>query len=174
MIQRWMVTVKEKMGSAPFRRLLVVLGLVGMVLIGLSEWRPQKDTAASANTVTVTTESLEKALEERITAMLGTVQGVGGCRVMVTLENSVQQVYATEASHSTADSGSHSNERVLTVDTDTGPIGLPITQIQPTVRGVAVACDGGDDPTVNRQVTELVATVCHISSQRVCVVDIAK
>lgn len=150
---------------------LVVIGFIGILLIGLSEWFPRKaeDSGLASDGVPVTAQALESALEERITSLLSQVQGVGNCRVMVTLENGVQQVYATEESHSTATDTSSGSQRVLTVDTADGPVGLAVTEIQPVVRGVAVVCAGGADPEINRQVTELIATAFNISSRRVCV-----
>ena len=77
-----------------------------------------------------------------------------------------QAVYAAN----TVTSADTATENYLTVDTETGPVGLLLTRIQPTVKGVAVVCDGGDDPTVCARVTQVVATAFHISDRRVCVV----
>ena len=56
------------------------------------------------------------------------------------------------------------------MDTDTGPVGLLITRIQPTVKGVAVVCDGGGNAAVQQRVMQVVTTAFHISERRVCVV----
>ena len=47
---------------------------------------------------------------------------------------------------------------------------LPTTTVEPKVRGVAVVCQGADDPLVATRVTEAVTTALGISSNRVCVV----
>ncbi len=158
------------------KKWLIWLGVAGIALLGLSEWLPsarrQPETASAA---AVTPGQIEQALEQRLTALLEQVEGVGTCRVMVTLESDVQAVYAADSSTSaaTAADGAASQaatETFLTVQTDTGPVGLRLTEIQPTVRGVAVACDGGDDPAVREQVAGLVTTALHLSSRRVYVV----
>ena len=62
------------------------------------------------------------------------------------------------------------SESYLTVDTDTGPVGLLLTHVQPTVKGVAVVCDGGGNAAVQQRVIQVVSTAFHISERRVCVV----
>lgn len=146
-------------------RWLTLLGLAGILLVGLSEWLSPGQTTPADEPTAVSAAALETALEERITALLARVQGVGDCRVMVTLEQGVQQVYATDTSLTSAGS----SEQTLTVATDTGPVGLLLTEVQPVVKGVAVVCAGGGDPAVCEQVTGLIATVFNISSRRVCV-----
>lgn len=158
------------------KKWLIWLGVAGIALIALSEVLPsaagrQDKTAA----VTLTARQVEQALETRMTALLQQVKGVGSCRVMVTLENDVQTVYAASSSSSSVSGADGSasqsaTENLLTVQTGEGPVGLRLTEIQPSVRGVAVVCDGGDNPAVCEQVTALITTAFHISERRVCVV----
>lgn len=154
-------------------RLLVIVGVVGVLLIALSEWLPdrKKDTE-STTAVTVTANQVEQALEQRITEVLSAVAGVGRCQVMVTLENGEQAVYAADTTRSAAtDGGESSSESYLAVDTAAGPVGLLLTRIQPTVRGVVVVCAGADDPAVCQRVQSVITTAFHISERRVCVVQ---
>lgn len=164
-------------GSDNRRRWLLLLGLAGIALIALTELLPsspaKKENTSAGETVTA--RAVEQALEQRITALLTAVDGVGDCRVMVTLENGVQWLYAADSTSSSADSADGSasrsdSDKTLFVQTDQGPVGLLITEIQPSVKGVAVVCAGGDDPAVCERVTRLVTTAFHISSRRVCVV----
>ena len=157
-------------GDGKTRRWLIAAGVIGILLIGLSEWIPGRRRAgASGETGTVLTAAqVEQALEERITAIISRVDGIGECRVMVTLENGVRFVYA--ADETVSDGGSIASRSILSVQTDTGPVGLPVTEICPTVRGVAVVCAGGDDPGVRERVTSLITAAFNISSRRVSVV----
>ena len=156
-------------------RLLLWLGVAGIALITLTEWLPQKESDLSPITVTavaeVTASQVEAALERRIGELLSAVEGVGRCRVLVTLESDTRSVYAADTVLSnSADGGSSSSETYLAVDTDSGPVGLLLTRVQPTVKGVAVVCQGGGDPAVCQRVQDVVSTAFHISERRVCVV----
>ena len=155
-----MQSLREWFGSGNRLRWLLVIGLVGMLLIGLSEWVGTAPKEEPGDCV-VSVQQVEEALEQRLTALLSRVDGVGDCYVMVTLEQGVQQVYASERS-----SGS---ESVLTVSTDSGPVGLLITEIQPIIKGVVVVCDGAEDEEVRERVTAAVATAFNLSSRRVYV-----
>ena len=111
---------------------------------------------------------VEQALEKRITALLREVEGVGSCRVMVTLESGTQMVYAADTvSSAGADGAASLSESYLTVDTDTGPVGLLLTRIQPTVKGVAVVCDGGGSVTVQNELTSLLSAALSLPSTRI-------
>ncbi len=74
-------------------RLLVVLGIVGMSLIMLSSIIP---TGAKNNPSVGSSDQFSQEyvtqLEERMTNLVGQVQGVGRCEVMVTAETGVECV----------------------------------------------------------------------------------
>lgn len=157
-IKRWFADSRSR------RIALVAVGLVGIALIGLSEWLPKKTATETAQTVTA--NEAEAALEKRLTELLSRVDGVGACKVMVTLENGVRHLYATDRT-----SGENSAaESTLTVDTDDGPRGLLITDLQPSVRGVVVVCDGGGSEAVQKRVKSLIGAAFEISAHKICVV----
>ena len=151
-------------------RILLWMGIVGILLIGMSELFPSCSRQKTA-TVNLTADQVEQALEKRIADLLRQVEGVGACRVMVTLESDSRTVYAADTVSATgADGATSLSEEYLKVDTDDGPVGLLITHLQPTVKGVAVVCDGGGNPAVQQRVIQVVSTAFHISERRVCVV----
>lgn len=152
-------------------RLLIALGVAGMLLIGLSEWLPHRPVSEADTPDSVTAAQVEQALEQRIADLLGSVAGVGRCQVMVTLESGEQAVYAADTIHSVTEGGESGSESYLTVDTSDGPVGLLLTRIQPTIRGVVVVCSGGEDPAVCQRVQSVITTAFHISERRVCVVQ---
>ena len=165
-LKRWQSWSKDKVV-----RYLLWIGLAGIFLIALSEIFPREKGTDTADPVTVSGTQVEAALEQRITALLRQVEGVGSCRVMVTLESGSRAVYAADTVSATGADGSASlSESYLKVETDTGLVGLLLTHVQPTVKGVAVVCDGGGNAAVQQRVIQVVSTAFHISERRVCVV----
>lgn len=157
-----------------------LLGAVGILCICLSEWLPSKKKTET-ETLSVTAEEYCDRIEARLSKLLGEMQGVGTCRVYVTLESGVEYVYAT-AQKENADYVKDSNQNgekvseredteqdVILIDGEDGKKGLLLTEIQPTVKGVVVVCDGGDKNEVVERVTAAVTTALNISSRRVCV-----
>ena len=153
-------------------RNLLVVGLAGILLIAVSGLTPRRKQTTDSVAVTLAESQVEQALEQRITTLLREVEGVGSCRVMVTLECGEQMVYAAHTvSAEEADGSASFNETYLMVETSAGPAGLLITRLQPLVKGVAVVCDGGGNDTVRQRVIQVVSTAFHISERRVCVVQ---
>lgn len=104
------------------------------------------------------TENLEKKIEK----FLLNVDGINKVEVIVTLDTSSEQVYAQN----------QSNYDFITIDSKNGESPVNITEIYPTVRGVAVACTNGSNPTVKMEVTKLISSYLGISSNRIEIVEI--
>lgn len=161
-------------------KLAVVLGLVGMVLIMLSEWLPERSKSAETPAVK-TTEDYRFETENSLKALLQGMEGVGECSVYVTFESGVEYVYAREQTENSdysenKNDGSeqvsqkaNTQESIILVDGSDGKTGLLLTEIQPQVKGVVVVCRGGGDAAVAERVTQAVTTALNISSHRVCV-----
>ena len=163
--------------------LTVALGLLGMLLIlGSALWPggraspdPVGDDAA---------EVYIQKTEQRLSQLLGQVEGVGQVQVMVTLEQESERVYAKEEKQNTDKSMNYNGENPVKVEergtseakyilveaSAGGKQPLLLSVRQPKVRGVIVVCQGGKDPVVQQQVTEVVTTALDISAGRVCVI----
>ncbi len=173
MFKRAAAFIKSKSGV----RLIVLLGVLGLVLIVLSDVIPKRKNVAP-EAAAQTTEEYTAALEERLTSLVERIDGVGRCRVMVTLENGVKYVYASEEKtgrdHKTQgdieSQADDSETSVILVQTDDGYEGLLVTELEPTVKGVVVVCEGGGDPTVQTRVKEALTAVLNVTEKRVCVV----
>ncbi|HOB36530.1 MAG TPA: stage III sporulation protein AG [Candidatus Avimonas sp.] len=161
---------------------VVAIGLIGMLLIFLSTLFPGRDKPVEKGLkASMTAEEFVSKTEKKLSQIIRSIEGAGECRVMVTLENGVEYVYAREQDINTDrkedDSGKSERdgkrESIIIVDTENGRQGLLVTEIQPTVKGVVVVCQGGDDPVVQERIASLVTTALNISSKRVCVTKLS-
>ena len=160
------------------RKIIMAAGIIGIALIVLSEFWPKQTAKTAAGT---SADEYVQQTEQRLAEIVGSIEGAGECRVMVTLENGVEYVYAKEEksnSDRVEDTGGDSTKlsqrddtehSIIVVDTDNGRQGLLVTEIQPTVKGVVVVCQGGDQPQVQERIVQAVTTALNISTQRVCV-----
>ncbi len=173
-----------------YRKIIVIAGIAGILLILLSGSLKSCDTSQSSqpqsasSQAAVTADQYTKALETDLTGIISQISGVGNAKVLVTLDQTAKSVYATEEKQSRqqtsekADSQNgkseedYSNETnyLLIKNSDGSEQALRVTEIQPLVKGVVVVCDGGDDPKVQQSVTDAVTTALHITSVRVCVI----
>jgi len=154
---------------------ILVMAVVGVALVVLSAMPGRTQKPAPADETLAYTQALESRLED----MVSSVQGAGQSKVMVTLEHTVEYVYANEekvnSDRSQSDSGDvssrdDSQKTVVTVDAQDGKQGLLVTEIQPTVRGVVIACEGAADEQVAQCVAQAVKTALNITDKRVCVI----
>ena len=145
--------------------LLVALGLTGMALLCLSEWLPSGDTkqepVCDAAAALVGEEEFVCALETRLSETLSSMDGVGRCKVMVTLATGERTVYAQDTEQS--------GEEMRTEHVVLGQQALVEGTRAPDVQGVAVVCDGGDNAAVQYAVTQTVAALTGIGTNRITV-----
>lgn len=182
--ETWLSRLKTLSTDGKARKWIIAAGLLGMALIFLSEFWPSSTQTSSAGK-TLTSEEFVQKLEQRLTEVVGNIDGAGQNRVMVTLENGVQYVYATEqktGSNRVEDTGDSSNrlsqqddseESVIVVDAEDGRKGLLVTELEPIVKGVVVVCEGGDQEDVQQRVSQAVTTALNITSKRVYVTKLS-
>ncbi len=163
---------------------LWIFGLVGILLIGLSSIMggSSSDTPQTTLSGEEDTIAYAKALEQRLEGMVGSIYGVGECRVMVTMEQGTEYIYATQEKNTVDASQTSENSRYSTgsrssdeetyimVSTDGGQQPVLLTALAPKVKGVVVVCEGGGDSGVCQTVRTALATLLNISSNRICVV----
>ena len=75
----------------------IAIGLAAVCLIAVSEWLPSSKVTNATSSVDVRTYA--EQLELQLTSMVESMEGAGNCRVMVTLENGVEYIYANEQSN---------------------------------------------------------------------------
>ena len=170
-----------------YRKAILILGILGIALIFFSGFFKGGDSAGASNTVQVPQESSEEyagRLETKLADIIQGISGAGQTSVMVTLENGTQYIYAKEEKKSTqstqdqtADATTRSQQNdssetkyILVKDADGTQKALAVTEVQPTVKGVVVVCEGGGNPAVQQNVIDAVTTALNISSARVCVI----
>ena len=173
-------TIRQWMQGGKGIKWAVILGVLGMLLILLSEWWPAKG-APSEPAAAKTVDDYRLAMESDLQQLLQSMEGVGTCRVYVTLESGVEYVYAKEqrensdykedkvAEGEKVSKSADTQENIILIDGSDGKTGLLLTEIQPQVKGVVVVCSGADTAAVSERVTQAVVTALNISSRRVCV-----
>lgn len=162
----------------------VIIGFIGIGLLAVSEWIPSdgKDTK-NEETKILSEYTYAEEIEKKLCETISSISGAGRTKVMVTLENGVESVYAKdekyeEEKNNSANGGESENNRTrdeqeyILLDNDSG--GLVIKVIQPKIRGVAIVCEGGDSAYVQQRITEAVTAVLDINSSRISITKMAE
>ena len=166
---KWMKPLKV-LGRYKYVLLVVALGAL------LLAW-PQRTEDSGGTQVEPAVEQ-QGELEELETAMediLGKISGVGRVEVMLTLQSSGEKVLASDSTLrysgnvQAPDDYDRSTETVIL--SDGGEDSVIVTQERfPQYRGALVVCEGGGSDAVRLQVTEAVAALTGLGTDRIAVV----
>lgn len=150
---------------------IVCIGLVGIILLTLSELMPQKSDAKQnkkSENVTDIRDSYEENIEKRLTSIVSSIDGAGRTEVMVTLASGDENVYAVKEKSS---DGSKEREYIV-IDSDKNESGLLLKVIEPEIRGVAIVCEGADSAKIRQEIISSVSAVLGISTNRISIAKI--
>ena len=163
---------------------LLVIGIVGLLMMMLSSLTDGNiKQPKSCDDRQFSISMYEEKLEKRLLDIVEKVNGVGKAKIMVTLENGVEYIYAQEKREKKdkiddyqgkiplkTQERNDEEKKLMVVD---GPNGkkqaLIKTELQPKVKGVVIVCQGGNNPLLNQHVINLITTVLNIPSTRVYV-----
>lgn len=149
---------------------IVCVGLVGIILLTLSELMPSSDPNRDENETVETDirDSYEEDIEKRLTSIVSAISGAGRTEVMVTLASGDENVYAVKEKSS---DGSKEREYVV-IDSNKNESGLLLKVIEPEIRGVAIVCEGADSAKVRQEIVSTVSAVLGISTNRISIAKI--
>ena len=163
----------EVLGRYKYVLMVVALGAL------LLAW-PQrtKDSGGISAAQETQEQSQREELAELETAMeeiLGKISGVGRVEVMLTLQSGSEKVLASESSLQYSGSAQAPDDYKRSTETvivsGGGDDSVVVTQERcPQYRGALVVCEGGGSDTVRLQVTEAVAALTGLGTDRIAVV----
>ena len=137
-------SLKKLTGSKRFLNIAVITALCAIVLIFLSSFIDFGSDPGRADS-----DAYSKQLSDQLLDIVTSIEGVGRAEIFLTLDNSGENVYLTNSDKKTK-------------------------SIEPTVRGVVVVCEGGDDPVVVSRVLAAVTRSLSLSYDKVCVTRLAE
>lgn len=145
-----------------------VAGLLGILLIFASETFGKTEKKPKSGEKTYVSYSNET--EEKLADIISKVEGAGKTKVFLTIEESEEYVYAQNISSDRKD-GMQENEdkEYVIVDSSGGKNGLLVKTVNPKIRGVAIVCEGGDDPAVQQRIYSCVSASLGISTARISI-----
>ena len=146
--------LKGLLAKAKDKKMLLLIGVLGLVLLFWGRWG---DDAKAPESGLPTVEEYKASLESSLQALCEEVKGVGEARVLVTVDGTEVAVYEKNVTATGETLATAGGNAVLSY------------YVAPKVTGVAVVCDGGDDPMVKRELTSLLCAALSLGSNQVYV-----
>ena len=155
--------------------ILVAIAIFIMVLLLVSEFlTPENaENISKENTEIYSSQYIEKT-EKELEALLENISGAGEVKVMITLENCYENVFAkgySEKNDSKTDSQKSESEEeyIIIKNGSNNEECLVVKVLQPTVKGVAVIAQGAGNTQVKNAITQTVCALFDISTAKVSV-----
>ena len=155
--------------------ILVAIAIFITVLLLVSEFLTPENTEniSKENTEIYSSQYIEKT-EKELEALLENISGAGEVKVMITLENCYENVFAkgySEKNDSKTDSQKSESEEeyIIVKNGSNNEECLVVKVLQPTVKGVAVIAQGAGNTQVKNAITQTVCALFDISTAKVSV-----
>lgn len=158
---------------------LVIIGIIGIVLIGVSSFIPKgakKESEITLNSSDIDTEEYREGLQKQIKEMVSGITGDKNVTVIITLETGIRREYAGETEDSSSqksdengsDTSTDKRKKAITVKTSDGSEeALIITEYMPQIRGVAIVCNTFGSEQIKETISGAVTAALGITSKRV-------
>ena len=148
-------------------RIAVLILLLGLFLMLLPGEKKQETVEMAEQQQTFSLEATEEKMEE----ILGKIEGAGKLKVMLTLKNGPQLQLAEDVEGAHGSGEMESRRETVTLKRGGSYEDVVVTrQTYPTYQGAVVVCQGADKAAVKLAVTEAVASLTGLSSDRITVV----
>ena len=142
----------------------VACAVLGVALLLFSGGGAEKDTENDDYSSVI---SYTEKLEDRVRELCMSVDGIDEVSVLLTLDSGSELVYADNVRDESRDGTRSYASDYIIIEKDDGTSPVVTCEIYPKIRGVAVVCNGGDRPAVQKKLTELLSAALGISAGKI-------
>lgn len=129
--------------------------------------------SAKKEELPVSADAYVQTLESRLEDLLSSIEGAGKTQVLITLRSGAETVYARDDRLDSEEGRTQSEQSYVTLRDGSQESGLPLKTVSPQIRGVAIVCEGADDPAVRQAITQTVTAALGVGASHVSVVKAA-
>lgn len=157
----------EKIKKDKKALLIIVIGLLGMIMVSVSELMPDNNETINEkdSVYSYETDSEKSELEQ----IIGKINGVGKVSVMLTYEGTSENIYANNVSEQKNDNENRREEEHIILDKGNTEEGLLIKSVFPRVTGIAVVCEGGGRASVKNEITLMLKALYNLPSNNISI-----
>lgn len=165
--QKYIANIKKDKKSL----VIFISGLLIISVIFLSEFifADKNDNENNFSNDEISQYEYCEYLEEKLAKLVCSIDGAGKTIVMITLDETTEYIYAENSNEQIdANNSNYENEYVI-IQVENDDSGLLIKTIEPKIRGVAIVCEGGDNPVVQQQIYSIVSSVLNLNTSKISI-----
>jgi len=160
------VAISEKKKLA----LLLLLGVLGLLFVFWGYFSPgdkEKNVFSEKEENSFETMAYIGDIENKIRSMTEKITGSTDVSVIVSAESGTEYVYVSNESIT----GEKNSREYITVKNESGRYELVLAkEVYPEIKGISIACPGGDSSKVQKKIIDSISTAFGISKNRICIV----
>lgn len=161
--------------SQPMKNKWLIVFLAGLLIlvvsIPVSEPEEKMKTPKKTKEETFEEQNYADTAEKKLEEAIGTMEGVGKVKVIVTLASSSEKVVEKDTERSEQKTEQTTRETtVYEENSEREQIPYVSKEISPAIEGVVVIAEGGDKPVVVQNITEAVQALFSVESHKIKVV----
>lgn len=149
---------------------LLLLGALGLLLVFFGYFSPgKKEDEAAVKKEENSFSAMEyiSEIENKIRSMTEKITGSTDVSVIVSAESGTEYVYVSNEDAR----GEETSREYITVKNESGRYELVLAkEVYPEIKGISIACPGGDNVKVRKKILDSVSTAFGISKNRICIV----
>jgi stage III sporulation protein AG len=150
--------------------LLLALGALGLLMVLWGYFAPkggEKAVFAEKEENSFKTMAYIEDIENKIRSMTEKITGSTDVSVIVSAESGTEYVYVSNESAA----GEKNTREYITVKNESGRYELVLAkEVYPEIKGISIACPGGDNSKVRKKIIDSISTAFGISRNRICIV----
>lgn len=155
-----------------FLKAAMAVGVLAIVLILISDLSGGKDKKSEMSKENVSvafgySDVYADSMDTKLCEILTSIEGVGKAQVMLTVSSTEEYVYAETVKRGT----SQAENSYVIIDKGSQKEALVKKVNNPTIKGVVIVCEGGDDPRVCEKIYKAVSTALDISTSKIYVAE---
>lgn len=155
--------INEFLKKEKNKKLVYVILIIGVILLSLPSFLPQKEAEPSRETV------VNERLEERLSDIISEISGVGKVKVMITYKSTSEKRVAKDKNTRNSANEIYEEEKNVLLGSGSEQKPFITREEMPKILGVAVVAEGGGRDDVKAEISRAVRALTGVSANNVAV-----
>ena len=168
-----MINFKETYEKIMNTKGLVIILIIGVLFLILPDSStPNKKSKENISAdYGINLAKYEKDLENKLSDILSTINGVEKVSVMITFSDCGRLVYSQEEQSERSEKTIKGNQKPVLKNSTQGEEPILVKSELPKISGVLITAEGAESPTIRENITDAIKAVLDVSTKNISVLS---